>query len=380
MYNKKIDIFDICTISNSTINNMTTNIIETNKLPENGIIAITYPHLYSLTSDLKNDIISEEQSITNMAIMKYKKENMSEIDLLDDCLDECSDKWLDNFYDVMSEFDEENIDFATYNVINYDQHVVSETDFDTIKRTIPLNKSKSYVNFNECVKDDELEEYILTQDSTKSSLPTGHEEICKMFYERNEPILNTKSSDYSNESFCSCCKIYQTLPDFEIYNFLNKYLITNTNRNIKYLIIVFRLRPEIFSRCDIMMNKHLRKYIFSYLSINNTNPYNLILENSEEIFFKNISVLNEYFSKITGTINTYIYENLFHQPNLNFTDYVKCDSCKNYMCPMHTYLANCYFAKCRSCNVQNWSICGWCKPGFNEDFACKYLHNNKSSF
>jgi hypothetical protein len=210
-----------------------------------------------------------------------------------------------------------------------------------------------------------MDDYILdTQCYDPSVLSVAQENFYKNFYEKTELEESAKSSNYENECFCHYCKNYLVLPQFEILNFLNSHF--TLNKNSKYLILVFRLCPDIFSDCDILTNKYLKRYIMNYLNLSN-----IIADSTEN--FKNI-VINQYLSKISNSFNSHIYEILFHQSNLKYIDYVKCDSCKNYMCPKHTYLSNCYFAKCKYCNTKTWTICGWCKPGFNEEIACKYLH------
>lgn len=382
---KKIDNLDVCTIYNTTINSTTinsttTNIRENHKSMESDTIVINYPHSYSLMADPRHDIVSiGEPQIINGKKFECKKDTvlvMDSLDSLDHCLDiDSLNEHFEDYCDTASELDEL---IATTEVrettdVNYGQHVISEIDIDMIL-TRPISRISSLININEFQKPDAIKKCISQTADTNHYFSTKHEELCKLFYERDETEITVKSSDYSNESFCHYCRNHQVLPDFEIYNFLDKYLMTNTNANIKYLILVFRLRPEIFFRYDVMMNKHLRKYILSYLHLDKSILDDLNLDDPSQIFLKNMNILNQYYSKVASSINSHVYENLFHQVNLKFIDYLRCDSCKNYMCPKHTYLANCYFGKCKSCEVKNWTICGWCKPSFNEDFACKYLH------
>lgn len=377
MYIKKIDNLDVCTIHNTAINNTITNIRDNHKSMKSDTIVINYPLSYSLMAVPRHDIVSiGEPQIISDKKFEYKKDAFFTIDPSDDCLDaDLLNGHFENYCDTASELDEL---IATTEVrettdVNNGQHVVSETDIDMILAK-PMRRISSQININEFEKPDAIKKYISQPDNRNCDFSKKHEELCKQFYERDETEITLKNSDYSNESFCYHCRNYHVLPDFEIYNFLDKYLMINTNSNIKYLILVFRLRPEIFFSYDVMMNKHLRKYILSYLHLDKSIVDDLNTDDPSKIFLKNMNILNRYYSKVTSTINTHVYENLFHQANLKFIDYLRCDSCKNYMCPKHTYLANCYFGKCKCCKVKNWTICGWCKPGFNEYFACKYLH------
>lgn len=192
-------------------------------------------------------------------------------------------------------------------------------------------------------------------------------ELFKLFIEQDKHSETEFLSDYSNENFCFFCKKYEVLPASEIVNFLESHYINNKNN--KYLLLVFRLRPDIFVNFDIMNNNYLKKYIISYLSLKNYdyNTQNLNLDSA---------IKSQYYYAISNATNTHVYENQFHQPKLKYTDYVKCDYCKSYMCPKHVYLSNCYFNLCNICKEKPWSICGWCKPNFNEYMACKYLHKS----
>jgi hypothetical protein len=338
---------------------------------------------------------------TGIKKKKFKKNTILPVDYVAPCsntdLDSCSNTDLDScsntdslndifddYYEIRCEPDA-NIDFTN-----------SETDVSpcvTFNEFETLPDISSCVNFGEFETLDEIEEYIKGSVDTNNEFTKTHEEICKIFYERDDTEREDlkreiSERDYSNESFCAYCKSHQVLPDFEIYNFMDKHLMTDSNITKKYLIMIFRLRPDIFFNYDVLSNKHLRKYILSYLRMNNISIEHdgactdvdkvckFDLGDPREMFFRNTKIMNQYYSKVFGSVNAYVYENLFHQPNLKFEDYLKCDSCKNYMCPKHIYLSNCYFGTCNYCKVRNWSICGWCKPGFNEYFACKYLHKH----
>ena len=368
MYNEKIDKLDVCTIRNITINSTATNTVENYKSMDDDIIIINYSHSYSLIPVLNyNNDFAEESNTSKITNAEYKKDVVSNVN--------SSDDYYDDYFDIISEFDELASSNGTYEAddINYGKYVVLEKNVDMtfIKPNI---KSLDHANFSECKKEDTTEDYTLSSDNSESEFLIKREELCRMFYERDEEITNVKCLDYSNECFCYYCRYHETIPDCEVYNFLDKYLIFNTNTNIKYLILVFRLRPEIFSNYDVMANKHLRKYILSYLNMGKMPSDDSFSYDPSKKILENINILNQYYLKAERSINTYIFENLFHQPNIKFIDYVKCDSCKNYLCPKHVYLSNCYFGKCKICKIKRWTICGWCKPGFNKVLACKYLH------
>jgi hypothetical protein len=383
MYNKKIDNLDVC-----IINNISLNIDNTQKMSESEFILINYPQPH----------ISISKFITNNKISEYNNDVVSCSDTYNtksflDCASVRSDPTYNtkSFLDCASVRSDptyntkEILDCASDILIIDDRQYEVITDEPLARKRfdntnyIPISKSSSYqdlskLEFNNLDDLDNLDDwddkelmadYILdTQYLIPFTPPTVEENFYKNFYEKLELDEVAKSSNYDNECFCHYCKNYLVLPQFEILNFLDSHF--TLNKNSKYLILVFRLCPEIFSDCDILTNKYLKKYIMNYLNL-----YNLIYDSTEN--FKNI-VINQYFSKISNSFNSHIYEILFHQSNLKYIDYVKCDSCKNYMCPKHTYLSNCYFAKCKCCNTKSWTICGWCKPGFNEEIACKYLH------
>jgi len=241
------------------------------------------------------------------------------------------------------------------NKINLDEINLDETNLDN-KDFIEIDLDKFEIDINP---------YSLTEE---------HEKLYKIYYEREEDLLNN-SLNYSNELFCCYCRNHEVLPEHEILNFLNEHIFQNPNINKQYLILVFRLKPELFYNLSILNNKHLKKYILSYLNIDIkdlNNEINLLNENEQKI--KYTEILNLYYKKIENCVNMYLFKILFHQSNLKYNDYVKCDSCKNYLCPKHRYLSNIYYAKCKCCMHKNWIICGWCKPGFNEFYACKFLH------
>ncbi len=267
----------------------------------------------------------------------------------------------DNFF-----IESSNLNISIHDEVNkLNENGVDEKKIDVI------NEIENLCELDELTELNELKKDILSSNYSESALYNiVQKDFYKIFYERPEQEEIYKSSNYNNQFFCYYCKNYLVLAESEITLFLKIHMLLNLNS--KYLILVFRLRPNIFLNYDIMMNKYLRKYIMNYLNLTDE-----IFDNKADNYFNDMIILNQYFTIINKSVNAHIFEILFHQLNLKYCDYLKCDSCKNYMCPKHIYLANCYFAKCKICNSNNWTICGWCKPNFNEENACEYIHNKK---
>ena len=222
-----------------------------------------------------------------------------------------------------------------------------------LNKTIELNKVGD--------SEDEFADFIIDNYVSTVNLDV----LCKDFYERPEDENTRIMTNYNNQQFCYYCRNYLVLPDYEIINFLNFHL--SLKKYSKYLILVFRLCPGIFMGYNILDNIQLRKFVFNCLNLNETDiDYNN--------YFIQFSIYNKYKNAFDFNSKHFIYENLFHQANLTFGDYIKCDSCKNYLCPMHIYLSNCHFKHCTKCHDKKWTICGWCKSSFNEELACKYIH------
>lgn len=284
---------------------------------------------------------------TSKKIQKKIKKNLN--------LDETSIEQIEEYLNKLSLEEERNTSllnqFTSLNVW------LSESD-----------KEKTIINNFESEKMlvlNEEKDTVIKEEKNFSQMT--EEEIFKLFIEQGEDPETEFSSDYSNENFCFFCKKYEVLPVSEIVNFLESHYINNKNN--KYLLLVFRLKPDIFINFDIMNNNYLKKYIISYLRLKN---YDYSTQNIN----LDLAIKYQYYNTITNTFNTHIYETHFHQPNLKYTNYVKCDYCKNYMCPKHVYLSNCYFHLCNICKEKTWSICGWCKPIFNEYMACQYIHKS----
>lgn len=268
------------------------------------------------------------------------------------------------------------INYPEENIMeNINSVVISCSDFfeDNIENELTVNNEKfDFINYENNLfnlDDDEDDEdiYLDLTNNFNKEIDLNFEKITIDFYQREEDSEIKKSINYENENFCFYCKNYLVLPDYEIKNFLNFHLVQK--KYSKYLILVFRLCPNIFSYINVMENKYLRKYIYNYLDIQD-----IVIDDKDIKFSNDINIYNHYQLKNNHQTKEYIYENLFHQPNLKYTDYVKCDSCKHYLCPMHTYLSKFYFNKCDSCNNKTWTICGWCKYSFNEGLACEYIH------
>lgn len=201
------------------------------------------------------------------------------------------------------------------------------------------------------------------------------EKYYKQIYSLCEREPDNKTN-YNNTNFCVCCKNQLVIPDTEINNFVNAHINTTKKKYIKYLLTVFRLCPKMLPFSFIMSNKFLREYIYNYLKLpdnfkNNLNKRTVLDINSDYL------VYNTYMTKTNRKITPFVYEIYFHQPNLNYDDYSKCSICCNYICPMHLYLSNSIYSHCNLCGGR-WLICGWCKPSFNEYYACKFIHKNKS--
>jgi hypothetical protein len=228
-----------------------------------------------------------------------------------------------------------------------------------------------YIDNDEIEQKNNIEEY---NEKMPTIIYNNYEELYKIIYNQQDNELDIKTTDYSNINFCNYCKNYQIIPNCEVDNFISKHIISNINT--KYLKIIFKLSPQLFYGYDIFKNKYLKKQIVNILnSETEKEKINLyeIEEDEEEKDKKIMDILTIYCSKTPSLLNIHIYDNLFYQPNLCFIDYLKCDICKNYVCPMHTYLSNPHFSSCNYCD-KKWSICGWCKSNFNERYGCKYIH------
>jgi len=140
------------------------------------------------------------------------------------------------------------------------------------------------------------------------------------------------------------------------------------NKNKKFLIIAYRLAPEIFVYHDISTHPVL-KNLLQDNSGQLTNNYKFVHPNT----FNSVHNPNLYTYNFDRVFR---FSSLFYQENLGYEDYMRCDICKKHVCPYHIYLSNFLFKDCTMCNKKKWVICGWCKFDFNEYWACIILHND----
>lgn len=173
--------------------------------------------------------------------------------------------------------------------------------------------------------------------------------------------LNSKK----NKIICDCCQKYLIIPNDRVNNFLIYHL--NLKKKSKYLILIFRLCPYLFSYDIMILNKYLREIFFNWIGY--TRSSNLELS----MYLENKEMQNIYLNYQTKELTSFVYELYFHQQNIEYIDHVKCSICNFHLCPLHLYLANCDYSKCTYCE-KKWIICGWCKPIFQESAACKFVH------
>jgi hypothetical protein len=371
MYGKKIDNLDVCLLDNINLDidspspNPTSNI--ESHMSESESIVINYPQP---NMEVSKHIINNGPCVT----MKRKWTSPKKIKFVNQIIS-CSEPDFNIGDNSEPEIGDEARDETSDE--NEKDGLLARKRSDS-NDSKAIGKHSSYVdlsNFEEFDYLDDreiIDDYVVLEDLIEIQ-KKSQENFYKIFYETEEPAEIKKSSNYNNECFCHYCKNNLILPNYEIINFLDSHLLLG--KNPKYLLLVFRLSPNIFSNYNVMDNKHLRKYIINYLNIvEEQKPKSDSPELSKFNNLRDMIILNQYLLKIKPSFNSHIYEVLFHQPNLKYTDYVKCDSCKNYQCPKHAYLSNNYYAKCRICKEKSWTICGWCKPGFIEEIACKYLH------
>ena len=173
--------------------------------------------------------------------------------------------------------------------------------------------------------------------------------------------INNNKSDTESENhdkLCYYCNKELVIPPNEVDNFINKHM--NKKKKSLYVILVFRLCPTLLPCYFVMNNPTLKKIIIDYFNINDNNiDYYLLYQNYNYVINKNIT--------------SFMYNIYFNQPELKYDDHIKCSLCNNYMCPMHIYLSNTSYFKCKYC-CKKWILCGWCKPLFDEYYACEYIH------
>jgi hypothetical protein len=173
--------------------------------------------------------------------------------------------------------------------------------------------------------------------------------------------INNNSDTESETEYnklCYYCNKELVIPPNEIDNFINKHMYKK--KKSLYVILVFRLCPSLLPWYFVMNNPTLRKIIFDFLNIKDDNINDYLL-------------YQYYISVINKNITSFVYNIYFNQLKLNYEDHIKCSLCNNYICPMHIYLSNIRYFKCKYCH-KKWILCGWCKPLFNEYYACEYIH------
>lgn len=239
--------------------------------------------------------------------------------------------------------------------------------------------NKSY--FDLICEDDEYCDIACNSPCDNTSLnnyyvhSNNYEEFKQLYfniYGNPEMDIVDKNTNYTNMHFCNYCKTYQILPNNEINAFLARHENMTNKKHIKYLILTFRLNPSIFYADFVMDNKILREIVFNFLQQDDKFKNNLLKRTQDDMLIDR-SFYNSYFVNINKNISPFIYETYFHQPKLDFTDYIKCTFCRKFICPMHCYITSLYCAKCNYCD-KKWIICGWCKEMFDEKYACNILH------
>lgn len=198
------------------------------------------------------------------------------------------------------------------------------------------------------------------------------EEFYKKLYTRFHFSLNEHSSNYENKNFCDCCRKQYVIPPSELDSFIFSHATFSSPRTKKYLLLVFRLKPFLFPFDVVMDNPFLRQTVYDRTGTNDRFKKN-ISARTEENKETDKLVYTKYFNILGIEATDFVYEQYFHQPYLTFCDYVKCSICRSNMCPTHYYLSNAQCSKCNFCD-KSWVVCGWCKPNFNEGYACKYIH------
>jgi hypothetical protein len=161
--------------------------------------------------------------------------------------------------------------------------------------------------------------------------------------------LHLNNSDKFLDNKCYCCKNYLIIHELLQYKFIEKYkknkefLDDNIPQQLpsKYIKMLFRLKPKLFSGLNLENYKYLDSLKFNY-NINNDNL-------------------------------SFLFETYFYQPNISYDDYIICTICLKDYCPIHTILNEFFMKKCNCCS-KYWNICAWCKNDYLfEQFDC----NNK---
>ena len=126
--------------------------------------------------------------------------------------------------------------------------------------------------------------------------------------------------------------------------YIDKFITNNlhSQRNKKYIIILFRLAPYLFNKYNLS-NSVLR-------------GINIPFE------------MNQTFE--------FIFNVYFHQPHLTFSDYEICDNCSQYICPIHQKYNPINYKRCHYC-LKSWCVCLNCMYSSSEKGLCDKLHTKK---
>lgn len=155
-------------------------------------------------------------------------------------------------------------------------------------------------------------------------------------------------NDYSNKKFCFYCIYYSDIYKHDYKELLERYYYQH--KYSKILLLLFRLFPSLFKNIDYSQHKILS----NVQSMSNTME---IINNK-----------NEY--------RYHIYDIFFHQTNLYFEDYTKCDICGICACPLHEKICLFLYMKCFICKEKIWCLCSKCKVLYNPGYICSKYHKN----
>jgi len=200
-----------------------------------------------------------------------------------------------------------------------------------------IKQTNSFDDINEFIIKNDIQNSIENFDLSSYIEPIIFEEI------------NLNNSDKFLDNKCYCCKNYLIIHELLQYKFIEKYkknkefLDDNIPQQLpsKYIKMLFRLKPKLFSGLNLENYKYLDSLKYNYY-INNDNL-------------------------------SFLFETYFYQPNISYDDYIICTICLKNYCPKHTILNEFFMKKCNCCS-KYWNICAWCKNDYLfEQFDC----NNK---
>lgn len=141
-----------------------------------------------------------------------------------------------------------------------------------------------------------------------------------------------------NTNRCHMCANYILISNLYAREFIEQNW--NSQRNKKYMVMLFRLLPFLFQGFDLSTS---------------------VLKDIEIPF----GTSDESFE--------YVFNGYFHQPHLTAADYEICDACGVHLCPIHLKLNPMCFDKCNHCK-KNWCICLQCINSTNEKDMCQIVH------